>query len=89
MASLGVQLPVLAAVLNQSPGQVIGITAVYNRHRYSQEKRDALQSWADHVEQLVGIDQRDAGRHVLRDQRKRLGHGITAESGLGASYRRA
>ena len=50
---LGVQLPVLAAVLNHSPGQVMGITAVYNRHRYSQEKREALQAWADHVESIA------------------------------------
>ena len=53
MASLGVQLPVLAAVLNHSPGQVMGITAVYNRHRYSQEKREAVQRWADHVEEIL------------------------------------
>ena len=53
MARLGVQLPVLAAVLNHSPGQVMGITAVYNRHRYSQEKHDALQAWADHVEHTL------------------------------------
>jgi hypothetical protein len=53
MARFGVQLPILAAVLNHSPGQVMGITAVYNRHRYSQEKRDALQAWADHVEHTL------------------------------------
>ena len=54
MARLSVQLPVLAAVLNHSPGHVMGITAVYNRHRYSKEKCEALQAWADHVEQVVG-----------------------------------
>ena len=31
----------------------MGITAVYNRHRYTDEKRAALDAWARHVERLV------------------------------------
>jgi hypothetical protein len=31
----------------------MGITAVYHRHRYSQEKREALQAWADHIDAAV------------------------------------
>ena len=40
----------VAAVLNHSPGSVGGITAIYNRHKYEREKREALQAWADCVD---------------------------------------
>jgi integrase len=45
MARLGHPPHVVAAVLNHSPGSTQGITAVYNRHRYSGEKRVALEAW--------------------------------------------
>jgi integrase len=51
---LGVRLEVTEAVLNHKSGSVSGITAVYQRHDYAAEKRDALQRWADHVGALVG-----------------------------------
>jgi hypothetical protein len=40
--------------LNHRSGSVSGITAVYQRHDYAVEKRDALQRWADHVDAMVG-----------------------------------
>jgi hypothetical protein len=42
-------MEVVGAVLIHSPGLVDGITAIYNRHRYEREKREALQAWADRV----------------------------------------
>ena len=53
MARLGHPPHVVAAVLNHSPGSLMGITAVYNRHRYTDEKRAALDAWARHVGRLV------------------------------------
>jgi integrase len=50
---LGVRLEVTEAVLNHRSGSVSGITAVYQRHDYAAEKRDALVRWADHVDALV------------------------------------
>jgi integrase len=50
---LGVRLEVTEAVLNHKSGSVSGITAVYQRHDYATEKRDALQRWADYVDALV------------------------------------
>jgi integrase len=50
---LGVRLEVTEAVLNHKSGSVSGITAVYQRHDYAAEKRDALVRWADHVDALV------------------------------------
>ena len=53
MARLGHPPHVVAAVLNHGPGSLMGITAVYNRHRYSDEKRAALDAWARHIDRLV------------------------------------
>ena len=53
MAKLGVDRVVIAKVLNHAENEV---TAVYDRHRYDQEKRDALQLWADRLESIVASD---------------------------------
>jgi len=50
---LGVRLEVTEAVLNHKSGTVSGITAVYQRHDYAAEKRDALARWADYVDALI------------------------------------
>jgi integrase len=54
MARLGHPPHVVASVLNHSPGSVQGITAVYNRHRYSDEKRAALDAWSREIERIIG-----------------------------------
>ena len=53
MARLGHPPHVVAAVLNHAPGATQGITAVYNRHRYDDEKRAALDAWARHVRRIT------------------------------------
>ena len=53
LAKMGVPIHVVAALLNHSPGSTMGITAVYARHRYSEEKRRALEGWTAHVLGLV------------------------------------
>jgi hypothetical protein len=53
MASLQVPPQTLAAVLNHSPGRVQGITAVYNRYGYENEKKSALEIWADRLREIV------------------------------------
>ena len=50
MASLGVNLVVIEKVLNYVSGSLAGIAGVYQRHEYAEEKRAALQLWADHVD---------------------------------------
>jgi integrase len=50
---LGVRLEVTEAVLNHRGGSVSGITAVYQRHSYAEEKRAALARWADHIDGLI------------------------------------
>jgi integrase len=40
---------VIAALLNHAPRRIHGITALYNRAEYREEKREALEAWALHV----------------------------------------
>ena len=54
MAEHGLAAPhVIEMVLNHQGGHKAGIAAVYNRATYSNEKKLALQAWADHVDQIV------------------------------------
>jgi hypothetical protein len=40
-------------LLNHSSGSFASIVAVYQRHTFAEQKREALQVWGDFVEQLV------------------------------------
>jgi integrase len=53
MAARGVPVHVLSAILNHAPGQLMGVTAIYQRYRYTEERRAALQTWAAYVLSLV------------------------------------
>jgi integrase len=53
LARLGVNLPVIEKVLNHSSGSFAGIVAVYQRHDFADEKRQALEAWGRHVEGLT------------------------------------
>jgi integrase len=53
MAELGVAPHVIEAVVNHTGAAKLGVAGVYNRASYGEEKRAALQQWADHVERLV------------------------------------
>jgi len=53
MARLGIPVHLIEAVLNHTGGEISGVSAVYNRYKYLDEKRWALESWAEHVRQVV------------------------------------
>ncbi len=54
MAKLGTPVNVLSKVLNHvSAGAHGGVTAIYNRYAYENEKREALEAWARYVKELV------------------------------------
>jgi integrase len=53
---LGVRVEVIEAVLGHRSGVFRGITSIYQRHDFRDEKRVALQRWADHIAQLVAGD---------------------------------
>jgi len=54
LARLGVNLPVIEKILNHTSGSFAGIVGVYQRHDFADEKRRALEAWAQHVAGLVG-----------------------------------
>jgi integrase len=51
---LGVRLEVIEATLGHRSGSFRGIVGTYQVHDYANERRIALQQWADHVTCLVG-----------------------------------
>jgi integrase len=58
MARLGIALPVIEKVVNHSSGSFAGIVGVYQRHSFADEKRTALQAWANFV--LSTVERRPA-----------------------------
>ena len=50
MARIGIGPHVIEKVLNHQSGVISGVAAVYNRHGYEAEKREAIEQWAEHVE---------------------------------------
>lgn len=53
MALAGTQPHIIEAVLNHKSGIVSGVAAVYNRHAYLDEKREALDAWSAQVIRLT------------------------------------
>ena len=53
LAEIGVAPHIVEAVVNHVSGHKGGVAGVYNKAKYSAEKRAALQRWADHVERIV------------------------------------
>ena len=51
MASLGIAPHLISRILNHVD---TGVTAVYNRHSYDAEKRDALETWEKKLLEIVG-----------------------------------
>jgi integrase len=50
---LGVSVELIEQILGHVSGVFRGVVGVYQRHDYGNEKRAALQRWADHIEQIV------------------------------------
>jgi integrase len=53
MARLGVDLHVIERCLNHVSGSFGGIVGVYQKHRYETQMRQALETWAAHIESVV------------------------------------
>jgi integrase len=58
IAKMGVPPHVLSALLNHTPGAEQGVTAIYNRFRYTEERRAALELWAARVTKLAAAKRR-------------------------------
>jgi integrase len=53
MAEIGVLPHIVEAVLNHVSGHKQGIAGTYNRAKYTDEMRSALQRWADYLEKIT------------------------------------
>src|SRR3546814_18600605 len=53
MARLGQPVHVVEAALNHKSGTIKGVAAVYNRYSYADEKRTALEAWANFLDDLL------------------------------------
>ena len=60
MARLNINLPVIEKVLNHTSGSFGGIVGVYQRHEFSNEKRQALEAWGRFVTDLIEGKPRDS-----------------------------
>jgi integrase len=49
MARLGVAPHVADKILNHQSGTISGVAAVYQRHEFLKERKEALDLWGDHV----------------------------------------
>ena len=53
MAALGVPIHVTEKLLNYASGTVSGVAAIYNRHAYMDEMREAIDAWEAKLAQLL------------------------------------
>jgi integrase len=61
LAKAGVSEFLIGKVLNHTNDS---ITAVYNRHSYDTEKRQALERWAKKLRQILGIESPEVGKII-------------------------
>lgn len=55
---LRIRIEYAEAVLNHISGTKGGVAGTYHLYQYREEKQEALQSWADHVERVLGYSLR-------------------------------
>jgi integrase len=55
MAALGVAPHVADKILNHQSGTISGVAAVYQRHQFMLERKEALEKWGAHVAQIVSL----------------------------------
>ena len=53
MARLGIPPHVADKILNHQAGTISGVAAVYQRHDFLTERKEALDRWGIHVEQII------------------------------------
>jgi integrase len=64
MARLAISPHVIEKVLNHRTGVISGVAAVYNRYGYAEEKRDALERWAEWVAEM-STEKRDRAAEIV------------------------
>jgi integrase len=55
MAALGVAPHVADKILNHQSGTISGVAAVYQRHQFLSERKEALDRWGAHVARIASL----------------------------------
>jgi integrase len=58
MANIGIAPHIVETILNHISGHKGGVAGIYNRSRYTDQVKDALHQWSDHVASLVDASER-------------------------------
>jgi integrase len=53
MARLGIAPHIADKILNHQAGTISGVAAVYQKHQFLEERKEALERWGAHVSQIV------------------------------------
>jgi len=53
MARLGIPPHIADKILNHNAGTISGVAAVYQRHEFLSERREALERWGAHAAHIV------------------------------------
>jgi integrase len=61
MARLGIAPHVADKILNHQSGTITGVAAVYQRHEFLLERKDALERWGAHMAKIVMEVKRSSG----------------------------
>ena len=56
MARLGVAPHVADKILNHQSGTISGVAAVYQRHEFMNERKEALHRWGQHVAKVIACE---------------------------------
>jgi integrase len=66
MARLGIPPHVADKILNHQSGTISGVAAVYQRHDFLADRKDALERWGTHVAQIVANASSKRRSNLLR-----------------------
>jgi integrase len=66
MAALSVPPHIVELVLNHQSGTLGGIAGIYNRFQYLEERREALELWSKHFEDIIRKAQRSTEKGTRR-----------------------
>jgi integrase len=64
MARLGVPPHVADKILNHQSGTISGVAAVYQRHEFLSERKQALETWSKHVQKIMVATTGEHGQEV-------------------------
>jgi integrase len=66
MARLGIPPHVADKILNHQAGTITGVAAVYQRHNFLAERKDALEQWGAHVREILTDASSDRRNNIRR-----------------------